>query len=254
MTTPPREIRMLLVVTTPGTEAEQVLPPGRDKPPWVIHVAQPWKPIVCGCGEQHAAEDGEFLTLLVGQPHAEARMNRETFTMAVVPNLNVPPCDGWPYVAPEPDSGLFEVWTSRLVAHFSDFFSAPICMCTRWDKIRIFWDPAHELLGCGQERDPSQEDVPICPPEYSRLRFAAEPAADSLVNAMARLLDRSNWITPACHRVMVTLSIDEKQGLLSDANEAWGLLDERTQEQTKILGHMPVVPAGSVPILSVLGG
>jgi hypothetical protein len=169
--------RMVLVVTAPGIEAEHILPAGREPPPWGTHVAQPWKPVVCSCGEQHTAEDGEFLTLLVGQPQPELRTNKDTFTLAIVPNLDKPPYAGYPYVAPEPDSGPFEEWASKVVANFTGFFVGG-GLCTRWDNIRILWDPSTNLLGCGKERDPSQDNVPVCLvpaclPEHARLRFVA---------------------------------------------------------------------------------
>jgi hypothetical protein len=245
--------RMVLVVTAPGIEAEHILPAGREPPPWGTHVAQPWKPVVCSCGKQHTAEDGEFLTLLVGQPQPELRTNKNTFTLAIVPNLDKPPYAGYPYVAPEPESGPFEDWASKVVANFTGFFVGG-CLCTCWDNIRILWDPATELLGCGKERDPSQDNVPVCLPEHARLRFAAEPAPDSLVNAMGRLFDRNQWISPQCMRLMVALSLDAEHGSLMDASEAWGLLSDRTHGKAKILCHEPNAPRGTVPILSVLGG
>jgi len=250
--------RMVLVVAAPGIEAEHIMPAGREPPPWGTHFTQPWKPVVCSCGEQHAAEDGEFLTLLVGQPQPELRTNKDRLTLAIVPNLDKPPYAGYPYVAPEPDSGPFEGWASKVVANFTGFFAGG-CLCTYWDNIRILWDPATDLLGCGKERDPSQDNlpvclVPVCLSEHARLRFVAEPAPDSLVNAMGRLLDRNQWISPQCMRLMVALGMDTEHGSIMDASEAMGLLSDRTDGRAKILYHEPFVPRGTVPILSVLGG
>jgi len=245
--------RMVLVVTAPGIEAEHILPAGREPPPWGTHVAQPWKPVVCSCGEPHAAEDGEFLTLLVGEPQPELLTNKNTFTLAIMPNLDKPPYAGCPYVAPEPDSGPFEEWASKVVANFTGFFTGG-GLCTRWDNIRILWDPSTDHLGCGVERDPSQDNVPVCLPDCARLRFAAEPAPDSLVNAMGRLLDRNQWISPQCMRFMVALGLDAEHGTIWDANEAGGLLSDRTLGKAEILYHEPFAPRGTVPILSVLGG
>ena len=245
--------RMVLVVTAPGIEAEHILPAGREPPPWGTHVAQPWKPVVCSCGEQHAAEDGSFLTLLVGQPQPELRANKDTFTLAIVPNLDKPPYAGCPYVAPEPDAGPFEEWASKIVANFTEFFVGG-CLCTRFDNIRILWDPSTERLGCGEERDPSQDNVPVCLPDHARLRFVAEPAPDSLVDAMGRLLDRNQWISPQCTRFMVALGMDAERSTIWDANAAWGLLIDTTHAKANILCHEPFAPRGTVPILSVLGG
>lgn len=252
-TEPARETRMLLVVTTPGIEVESVLPTRREHPPGAIHVAQPWKPVVCRCGEQHTAEDGEFLTLLVGPPQAEPGTNKNTFTLAIVPTLETDPYAASPYVAPEPDSGPFQEWASNVVAQFTDFFVGG-CLCCRWDNIRILWDPSSDICGCGQVRDPSQGDVPVCSPDHARLRFAAEPALDSLAKAMGRLLERTAWITPQSLRFMVALGLDAEHGTIMDCQDAVQLLEDRLGEHAKVLFHEPFAPRGTVPILSVLGG
>jgi hypothetical protein len=96
--------------------------------------------------------------------------------------------------------------------------------------------------------------VPVCLPEHDRLRFAAEPAPDSLVNAIGRLLDRNPWISPQCMRFMPTLSLDAEHGSILDASETGGLLSDRTHGKAKILHHEPDALRGTVSILSVLGG
>jgi hypothetical protein len=55
-------------------------------------------------------------------------------------------------------------------------------------------------------------------------------------------------------RFMVALGMDAQHGTIWDANEAVGLLSDRTHGRANILYHEPFALRGTVPILSVLGG
>jgi len=68
------------------------------------------------------------------------------------------------------------------------------------------------------------------------------------------LLARNQWISPQCMRFMVALGMDAQHGTIWDANEAVGLLSDRTHGRANILYHEPFALRGTVPILSVLGG